>query len=80
MLEKVGAPERIRTSDLCLRRAVQYCSSALAVTAISPKTLRKPSISHERHEAGYRLRRLDLWSIGAKLEHFGMKFSEPKLN
>ena len=48
-----GAPERIRTSDLCLRRAAQCVSSSLAETAISPKTPRKPSISHERHEAGY---------------------------
>ena len=48
-----GAPERIRTSDLCLRRAAQCNSSAFAVTAMFTKTPRKRSISHERYEADY---------------------------
>ena len=55
IIEKIGAPERIRTSDLCLRRAAQCNSSALAVTATSPKTPENLSMSNERHEAGYRL-------------------------
>ena len=53
--ERYSAPEKIQTSDLCLRRAAQCKFLALAVTAILPKTPRKRSISHERHEAGYRL-------------------------
>ncbi len=35
---------------------------------------KKTGISHERYEADYRLRRLDLWSIGAISEQFRVKF------
>ena len=62
---------RIQGAALC-------CLSALAVTAISSKTPREPSTSHERHEAGYRQLQLDQWSSGAILER-DLKLSAPKL-